>query len=99
MENISWFLIFAVQDLPRNTVKIRRRENFPFYAIIKGNYLCKQSIALANNVFMLIHAQTSLNLLFIIIIIMDTNTASRIIDMLNEFRIMPTNMMLQMMQA
>ena len=30
MEHISWFLIFAVQDLPRNTAKIRRRENFPF---------------------------------------------------------------------
>ena len=99
MENISWFLIFAVQDLPRNTAEIRHRENFPFYAIIKGNTLRKQGIVLAINVFMLIHAQTSLNLLFIIIIIMDTNTASRIIDILNEFRIMLTNMMLQKMQA
>ena len=30
-ENISWFLIFAVHSLPRNTAKITRRENFPLY--------------------------------------------------------------------
>ena len=34
LENISWFLIFALQYLPRNTAKIRRRQNFPFYGTL-----------------------------------------------------------------
>ena len=30
-KNISWILIFVDLELPRNSAKIRRRENFPFY--------------------------------------------------------------------
>ena len=37
-QNISWFLIFAVHSLPRNTAKITRRENFPFYGILKISF-------------------------------------------------------------
>ena len=35
MENISRFLIFADPKLSRNSAKIRRRENFPFYGILR----------------------------------------------------------------
>ena len=48
---------------------------------------------------MLKHAQTSLNLKLIFIIALYTKTASRIIDMLNDFRIMITNIMLQRIQS
>ena len=34
LENISRILIFAVQDLPRNTANVGRRENFPFYGMV-----------------------------------------------------------------
>ena len=34
LDNISRILIFALHALPRNTVKIGRRENFPFYGIL-----------------------------------------------------------------
>ena len=33
VDNISRILIFAIHALPRNTAKIGRRENFPFYGI------------------------------------------------------------------
>ena len=36
-ENISRISIFAVRDLPRNTAKIGRRENFPFYGMLRQN--------------------------------------------------------------
>ena len=34
LENISRILIFADLELPRNSTKIRRRENFPFYGML-----------------------------------------------------------------
>ena len=42
LENISQILIFADLTLPRNSAKIGRRENFPFYGIkMKISYMYK----------------------------------------------------------
>ena len=64
MENISRILNFAAHDLPRNTAKIGRRENFPFYGIVN----IMENGAFANAPFSIIFSKVFKTLLRFILL-------------------------------